>query len=431
MAIKQLMISKKIEQRKSALAELLKTETDLNKRAADLEQSIEEAKTDEEIAAVEEETNKLDNDKTEFDKKKSKLEGEISDLEGELEELKSNEPKNNPEPAARSNVDFSNIRGGLRMMGNRYETREQILERLNREDVREFYTRVAALAKEKRAVAGTEVIIPESVIDMIQTRLGDYSTLYPEVTLQTLNGTARVVMDGAIPEGIWTEMTDAVQELSAGFSQTELDGFKVGGFIPVANAILEDSMINLANYIETRLSMAIAKALDKAILTGAAASKQPTGIITALGGTGLEAHNVTSDGTLKNIVSHMSVIDDGEDGAPIGEVIAVMKRSFYYAEIAPQTFLPTSDGRLVIQTAQSPRLPDGTRIVFSQYMPANTILLGDFKKYLLGERKGVQLAVSDQVRFIEDQTVFKGTARYDGKPVYPSYFVKITIAETP
>lgn len=430
MAIRQLMISKKIEQRKSSLTELLKNEADLNKRAEDLEKSIEEAKTDEEIAAVEEETNKLDADKKDFDEKKGKLEGEISDLEGELEELNSKEPKNNSEPTptgSRSKTNFTNIEGGLRMRGNRYETREQMLERLNREDVREFYTRVTSLAKEKRAVTGTDVIIPESVIDMIQTRLGDYSTLYPEVTVQTLNGTARVIMDGAIPEAIWTEMTDAVQEIGSSFSQTELDGFKVGGFIPVANAILEDSMINLANYVETRLSMAIAKSLDKAILTGTVAGKQPTGIITALAEVGLEAYNVTSDGTLKDIVSHMALIDDGEDGAPVGEVIAVMKRSTYYSKIAPQTFLPTADGRVVIQTAQSPRLPDGTRIVFSQYAPADTIILGDFKKYLLGERKGIQLALSTDVRFIEDQTVFKGTARYDGKPIYPKYFVKITI----
>ena len=87
----------------------------------------------------------------------------------------------------------------------------------------------------------------------------------------------------------------------------------------------------------------------------------------------------------------------------------------------------TSDGRLVIQTAQTPRLPDGTRVVFSQYAPDNTIVMGDFKKYLLGERRGVQLAVSTDVRFIQDQTVFKGTARYDGKPIYPEYFVVITL----
>lgn len=431
MALKQIMLRKKIEQRKSALAELLEQETAFQTRSQELEEAINEAATDEEISALEEEINQLDGDKDELDQKKNTLEQEIAGLEGELEELNSKAPSNTP-PAGQGEERSKKTQsqgGETRMRENKFETRAQMLDRLNQPEVREFYATVAKAIQDKRALAGADIIIPEQVINMIQQRLGDYSTLYREVTVETLNGTARVIMDGAIPEAIWTEMCDPVQELATGFSQTELDGWKVGGFIPVCNAILEDAMINLANFLETRLSMAIAKALDKAILIGTGATgKQPLGIIPAL--TSVPDRNVTSDGKLPDIVGKMSLIDDGEDGVPVGEVIAVMKRSTYYSKIAPQTFLPTSDGRLVIQTAQSPRLPDGTRVVFSQYAPDNTIVMGDFKKYLLGERRGVQLSVSTDVRFIEDQTVFKGTARYDGKPIYPDYFVVITIQAT-
>ncbi|AYB47132.1 phage major capsid protein [Paenibacillus lautus] len=428
MALRQIMLTKKIEQRKASLAELIEQEKTLETRAQELEQAIEEAQTVEEEAAVTEEVEKYEADKTELEGKKTTLEGEIADLEGELEELNNKEPKNTPpaDGGEQRQKQTQSQGGETRMRENKFETRAQMLERLNQTEVREFYTTIAKAVKDKRAITDTDIVIPDAVISMIQQRLGDYSTLYREVNVETLNGPGRVIMDGAIPEAIWTEMCDPVQELASGFSQTELDGFKVGGFIPVCNAILEDAMINLANFIETRLAMAIAKALDKAILIGeGAAAKQPQGIITALAA--VPAQNVTSDGTLSDIVGNMALIDDGEDGVPVGEVIAVMKRSTYYARIAPQTFLPTADGRLVIQTAQSPRLPDGTRVVFSQYAPADTIVLGDFKKYLLGERRGVQLAVSTDVRFIQDQTVFKGTARYDGKPIYPEYFVVITL----
>lgn len=432
MALRQIMLAKKIEQRKAALASLQEQENELQTRSAELEKAIDEAQTPEEEAAVAEEVEKFEDDKKELEGKKTSLEGEIAELEGELNELNSKEPTNTP-PAADGGEQRHKPQsqgGETRMRENKFETRAQMLERLNQPEVREFYATVAKAIQDKRALSGADIVIPEQVINMIQQRLGDYSTLYREVTVETLNGTARVIMDGAIPEAIWTEMCDPVQELATGFSQTELDGWKVGGFIPVCNAILEDAMINLANFLETRLSMAIAKALDKAILVGTGASgKQPLGIITAL--TGVAGREVDSDGTLANIVGNMALIDDGEDGVPVGEVIAVMKRSTYYARIAPQTFLPTADGRLVIQTAQSPRLPDGTRIVFSQYAPDDTIILGDFKKYLLGERRGVQLSVSTDVRFIEDQTVFKGTARYDGKPIYNDYFVVITIVPTP
>ena len=48
--------------------------------------------------------------------------------------------------------------------------------------------------------------------------------------------------------------------------------------------------------------------------------------------------------------------------------------------------------------------------------------------YLLAERAGAQLAVSEHVRFTEDQTVFRGTARYDGLPIYGEAFVTMNIA---
>ncbi|MGE7545061.1 phage major capsid protein [Sporosarcina newyorkensis] len=431
MALKQILLQRKIEQRKSLLAELATKDEDFATRSADLESAIEEAESEEDITAVEEEVEKLDGEKSEHAEQKTKLEGEINDLEDELKDLNANAPTNTDNERSKAPTNHTRqTEGESRMKVNKYETRSQMLDRLNIEEVRDFYSKVSEAALNKRALTETNLLIPEQVINMIQTRLGDYSTLYREVTVQTLNGTARIIMDGAIPEAIWTEMCDPVEELATSFSQTELDGFKVGGFIPVCNAVLEDSMINLANFIEERLAMAIAKSLDKAILIGEGASaKQPTGIVTALAVGGQEARNTTSDGKLGNIVGNMALLDTGEDGAGIGEVIAVMKRSTYYAKLAPQTFLPTADGRLVVQTAQSPRLPDGTRIVFSQYAPENVIVMGDFKKYLLGERAGVKLAVSTDVRFIQDQTVFKGTARYDGKPIYTDAFVVITLED--
>ena len=434
--LKQLRLASKIKSLRNDIKALFETEErykeiklDLEKRSEDLGKALEEAETEEDIAIVEDSITELETESTEFQenkKKKIELEKEVAELEGELEEV----PEQPKEKDVRTAPIKNKTRGSVNMSLNKYETRDQMLERLNQEEVRDFYSKVSSAALNKRALADADVTIPEQVINMINTRLGDYSTLYKEVTVQKLNGTARVIMDGAIPEAIWTEMCDPVEELSSAFSQTELDGFKVGGFIPVCNALLEDSMISLATFVEERLAMAIGKSLDKAILIGeGSTAKQPLGVVKALASEATQ--NVDTDGTLADIVSKMALIDDGEDGAPLGEVIAVMKRSTYYSKIAPQTFLPTATGVNVIQTADSPRLPDGTRIVFSQYAKEDTIILGDFKKYLLGERAGVKLAVSQDVRFIQDQTVFKGTARYDGKPVYNNYFVVITITDTP
>ncbi|MBS4191195.1 phage major capsid protein [Bacillus sp. FJAT-49705] len=418
--LKQLMLSKKIEQRKSTLAELLISEENFAKRSKELEASIEEANTDEEVAVVEEEITKLEDEKKELSDKKSNLESEITELEGELEQLNSQAPSNNTR-SNKANKTTNNFKEESRMKVNKYETRSQMVERLNMEEVQEFYGKVREAVLNKRSLTGEGLLIPEAVMDKIQPMIGDYSSLYKEVEVMKLNGTARAIVDGAIPEAIWTEMTGSVQELALAFEGVELDGYKVGGFVPVPNSILEDSMIDLANFVEDRIARAIAKAVDKSILNGTGAiGKQPEGIIPAV-----TSASKTSDFKLGSLLPLVGAVDNGEDG--VGEVIAVMKRVTYYNYILPQTIVNTSDGRQVVQGVDNPNIA-GIRVVFSQYAPDDALVFGDFKQYMLGERRGVQLATSSDVRFVEDQTVFKGTARYDGKPANNGAFVLVNYA---
>ena len=72
----------------------------------------------------------------------------------------------------------------------------------------------------------------------------------------------------------------------------------------------------------------------------------------------------------------------------------------------------------------------GGAIETLDFIPDNVIIGGYGDLYLLAERAGTTLAQSEHVRFIEDQTVFKGTARYDGVPVIPEAFVAIGIGGT-
>lgn len=53
--------------------------------------------------------------------------------------------------------------------------------------------------------------------------------------------------------------------------------------------------------------------------------------------------------------------------------------------------------------------------VFSEdVMPNNTIIGGYGDLYLMAERAGTSVGYSDLPLYIQDQTVVKGTARYDG-----------------
>ena len=61
------------------------------------------------------------------------------------------------------------------------------------------------------------------------------------------------------------------------------------------------------------------------------------------------------------------------------------------------------------------------------FIPDNVIVGGYGSLYYLAERQETRIASSEHALFLQDQTVYKGTARYDGKPVVPEGFVVIGI----
>ena len=77
MALKALMLKRKIELAQKALADLRAKDADFEKREAELEASIAEVQTDEERAAVDEDVTAFEAEKAEHDAAAGKLEEEI------------------------------------------------------------------------------------------------------------------------------------------------------------------------------------------------------------------------------------------------------------------------------------------------------------------------------------------------------------------
>lgn len=414
--LKQLMLSKKIEQRKALLEDLNQQEAALKTRAENIEAALAEATTDEEIAAVEEEVNKVEADKAALAEKKSKLEGEIAELETELEQLNSKTPLNETKGK-------TNERGVENM--SRLQVRELLKtgEYYKRSEVIEFYEQF----KNLRAVTGGELTIPEIVVNRIMDIMGDYTTLYPLVDKIQVKGTTRILVDTDTTPATWIEQAGALAAGDAGtITNIDFDGFKVGKVTFVDNYLLQDSIINLDAYVTKKIARAIAKALDAAILNGAgAANKQPTGIIPSIPA-GNQVSVVADANLLKNLVKQIGLIDTGDDS--VGEIVAVMKRSTYYNRLVEYSIQVDANGNVV---GKLPNLanPDlvGLRVVFSNNMGEDKVLFGDFSQYTLVERENITIDSSTHVKFSEDQTAFRGKGRFDGKPVKPAAFALVTI----
>jgi HK97 family phage major capsid protein len=106
--------------------------------------------------------------------------------------------------------------------------------------------------------------------------------------------------------------------------------------------------------------------------------------------------------------------------------IFIMNQQTWDAVLMPESLEVNAAGAMV--AAANGTFPVlGGSIEFLDFIPYGDIVGGYLEKYLLVEREGASMAVSEHVRFIEEQTVFKGTARYDGVPVRPAAFFAMNV----
>lgn len=421
--LKQLKLRAELKQRQAELDKINFQKAGFKTRQAELEASLEEAKTDEDTKLVEDSIDTLDKEVTDadVDTKISNLTSEITRIENEITEL---EKKSNPETP--KIPEKSKEERGINM--NKYQVRELLKtgEYYERAEVKEFYEKF----KNLRAVTGEGLTIPDVVVNRILDILGDYSTLYPLVDKIKVKGTTRILIDTDTTAATWLEQKGALQNGDAGtITNVDFDGFKVGKVTFVDNCMLEDSIINLDDYVSKKLARSIALALDLSILNGTGTTgKQPEGIIPALATK--HSVTVTDPAGVVDIVKPIALIDDGEDS--MGEIVAVMKRTTYYNRLLGYSVQTNANGNVVgkLPNLSSPDIL-GLRVVFNKNMADDKILFGDFNKYTLVERESITVDKSEHVKFSEDQMGFRGKGRFDGKPTNKNAFALVTLAFTP
>lgn len=440
--LKVIMLRKKLSEVTKKLTEAREKAKELTTREKELEAAIEEAQTDEEKEAVAQEVEQYEKDKEENDESVRTLEKEVSDTESELAELESKQRQAEPAPEARMRGVETVKTTRKKFFGMTVQERDAFFAR---DDVHAFLERVRTLGTQNRAITGAELTIPSVMLELLRENIEEYSKLYKHVRVQSVPGKARQTIQGTIPEAVWTEMNAAINELSLVFNDAEVDGYKVAGYMVINNAVLKDSDIDLATTIITSLGQSIGLALDKAILYGTS-KKMPTGVVTRLAqaakpetypNTAREWKNLSSS----NIVS----IAAAKKGVDLFKEIVIASGNakgkystgnrFWAMNESTKTKLVAEalsfNAAGAIATGMGDTMPIvGGAIETLDFIPDNVIVGGYGDLYLLAEREGAQITQSEHVKFLEDQTVYKGLARYDGLPVIAEGFVVIGILGT-
>lgn len=454
MALKAIMLRSKIDKKRSELNALLEKDADFEAREAELEQAIEEAQTEEEQQTVSEQVEAFETEKADHEESKTNLTNEINGLEEELAEAEKEPPVNRGiEKKERKRTNMTKVEMNIRTLPmNRrafdslsIETRESIVAR---EDVKEFLTRMREMKGKTRAISGAELEIPIVFLELISENMYRYSKLLNRVRVRDIRGEARQTIAGTVPEAIWTEMCGAINELSFVFNQITMDGYKVAGYVPVCNSLLEDTDIELASWIVEMLSESIGFAIDKAILYGkGGSSNMPMGIVTRLAQESQPAGYPANapawvDLSESNIIK---INGDSLSGAEFWSALTLAAGNTFtrysrgnqfwamnsktYAKLRSKLITFTATGDIVANLyGYLPIITGDVDIL--EFIPDNDIIGGYGDLYLWVRRGAMQIDLSTEVQFIQDNTVFRGKERADGAPVIPGAFVAINIANT-
>lgn len=449
MALKALMLRRSIENKKAELTKLTAKDAEMQTREAELEKSVAEVETEEQQNAVSAEIDQFETDRAAHEKSKADLLESISALERELEELERSDPalQKKEEPKSERGMSMANFDVRSLPIGKAVvdalptEQREIMMQR---EDVKKFLSELRAYKGQTRAITGGSLTIPTVLLDLVAENMYRYSKLINRVRVRNVAGVARQVVAGVIPEAVWTEMCGAINELSLEFNSYSLDGYKVAGYVPVCNALLEDNDIALASYIVEALAQAIGLALDKAILYGkGSGSKMPMGIVTRLAQQ-TKPSDYPSDAPAWTDLhtTNIQSIDASKTGADFWSALALAAGNTYtkysrgiqfwamnsktYAKLKSKTITFTAQGDIVSNVFGVLPIVNGD-IDILEFMPDGDIVGGYGDLYLLAQRAGMEIESDRSVQFIQDNTVFRGKQRADGVPIVPGAFVAINI----
>lgn len=447
MALRALMKKRELDELNKKLDELREKANGFETREAELEEMILEAETEEERSVVEEEITKFEEEREQVTGEVKDLEERVSGIENELADLEAAQDKADEPTEEERETKKPEEKRGVNIMSKRnifagmsFEQRTAMFER---EDVKSFISQVRDAISQKRGITGAGLLIPPVFLDLLREKTEENSKLIKHVNLVSVSGEAIKPIMGTIPEAVWTDCCGKLNEINLAFNRMQVACWKVGGYFAICNADLEDSDIDLVSELIAALGRAIGIALDKAIVYGLG-TRMPLGIVTRLAQTSKPADYPDDARTWVDLHS-TNIIKINKTGAELFAAIledAGLAKSKYsngnrfwvmnektFTYLQAQALSINAAGAIVSGMEKTMPVAGGAVEIVDDIADYD-VLTGYGDLYLLAERAGTKVGQSEHVRFLDDETVFKGTARYDGAPAIAEGFVLMNVKNT-
>ncbi len=451
--LRVLMLNSEIAALRSQLTSLEQTRDGFAAREEQLRQAISEAATDEERGVVSTAIETFEQERSTNAAEISRIQGEITQRE---EQIRSLEAAQTPPPASnsvpnsgtgntnheRGNVEMSNPE--RRWFGLTYQQRDELLAR---DSTKEFLQRFRQLRAQQNSATGAELGIPTEFMQILRDLTYQNSKLWKYVHSESLRGNARQNIVGTASDAVWTETVANINEIVLDFTQLEVDGYMLAGYMAISNAVLaDDSDLQLLTSILNAMGEANARALDKSIAYGTGV-KMPVGFITRLAASAKPSWWGKDQGDFIALnTSHILKLDiDSTSGAAFfgsliealgiadpkysdGRAFWIMNRKTHIRLMAKALAF---DAAAALAAGINNTFPIiGGDIVELEFMADNDIAGGFGDMMRMVEREGATIASSDIPLFLRNMTVYRSIGRYDGKPARGESFVLVNFHNT-
>lgn len=431
-----------LEALRSQKSEWEQRKADLEKREAELTTALDEAQTDEDLDAVNSGIADLEVEAAELgensgvEDKISETERAISEIEAELSALAEKTDKNEaPDGDARNNMEVINMNKRTAFGRLPAETRDRYL---SDESVKSFVSELRSMMS-KRGVTNGNIAIPQVFLGFISENMEKYSRMASVIDVRNVPGVARIGVVGTFPEAVWTDACADINEVNLAFAERDFDGYKVGGYIPVCNKLLDATDGEILAAVMEALLQSIGYAIDKAVIYGTGI-RMPHGIVNRLAQqsqpSDWEAKAPTwTDLHSSNLLKlNLAASTGAEFFSALAAAFGVadgkysQSKNMFYA-MNHKTHMDIKakgisfDSAAAIVSKIDDTMPVvGGKIVELDFLPDYEIVFGFGDEYIYAERQGANIEQSEHVFFLKDQTVFKGTAVGDGKPLFGEAF---------
>ena len=226
--------------------------------------------------------------------------------------------------------------------------------------------------------------------------------------------------------GYWISENTAITTTDPTSTQVALTAKKVSGAVVIANELLRDSIVSISDWLAAELALTLSTAIETAAFNGnpsnapavAGIATGYTGGLYASSGATYAASLVTASGdtpdevTKANLLKVMATLPQHSQAGAKWYV-----SPFFFATCMQNLDLAqggsvgmsqgmglTFLGKPVVLTDQLPAGADSTGVVMAMY--------GDLmNSSIYGVRQGIEIASSDQVNFLSDQSVIRAVAR--------------------